>query len=728
MIAKRVRMKSEGKSDYAGLVRYLTNSQNKNERVGQINVTNCQSDRADIAAIEILNTQAQNSRAKADKTYHLIFSFAQGEAPEDAVLKAIEEKLCQGLGYGEHQRVSVVHHDTDILHVHVAINKIHPTRYTIHEPYRDYRTLGSLCESIEREFGLKSCNHKTQRQGSENLADDMEHQAGIESLLGWIKRTCADQIQAAQSWQELHAVLSRNGLELRERGNGFVFTSDSGVSVKASSVDRAFSKAKLESRFGAFLPMAQRQPGAQPKRRYEKKPLRSSIDTSALYATYRSDQAGLQAVRASEWSKAMKEKNRLIDAAKRDGRLKRAAIKMIAGTRLEKKILYVLAGKALKSEIERVNLHYLKERQEIFDKHRRRTWVDWLRGQAAAGDAKALKALRARGGAHLLSGDTLTGDTTTLRGEPCPEYDGVTKKGTIIYHVGATAMRDDGERLQVSRGANAEGLQAALEIAARRFGQSIHVNGTDVFKKQIVRAAVDAGLAIQFDDAALEAMRRALLQPCQKENNDEQTNGRRTAGRGDGGGGAGRATGAAHGRPAAWQPGAGDRAAGHRARPDADGIGTAPPPAGRDRLRKLSELGVVRLPGGIAVLLPGNVSGHLEQQGAAADHVVRRGLSGIATGEAARAAAERYLFEREQKRCKGFDIPKHVHYDGYVGPAEFAGLRQVDNQALALLKRGQEILVVPVDDAAAKRLERLSVGQGIAVQRDGHIRKKGRSR
>ena len=69
-------MQSLRKSDFAGLVKYITDTQSKNERVGHIAVTNCHSDRVEIT--EVLNTQAQNTRAVSDKTYHLIVSFRAG--------------------------------------------------------------------------------------------------------------------------------------------------------------------------------------------------------------------------------------------------------------------------------------------------------------------------------------------------------------------------------------------------------------------------------------------------------------------------------------------------------------------------------------------------------------------------------------------------------------------------------------------------------------------------
>src|SRR6476661_3325205 len=141
MIAKHVPMKSVAKSDFASLVQYLCATQHKEERLGSVAVTNCCSAAPDAAAREVLATQARNTRAKSDRTYHLIVSFRPGEQVDEAICRAIEARLCDGLGLGAHQRVSAVHHDTDSLHLHIAINKIHPTRYTIHNPYYDHPKL-----------------------------------------------------------------------------------------------------------------------------------------------------------------------------------------------------------------------------------------------------------------------------------------------------------------------------------------------------------------------------------------------------------------------------------------------------------------------------------------------------------------------------------------------------------------------------------------------------------
>jgi len=99
------------------------------EKVSSYRVTNCGTDDPGDATALIQATQAKNTRSKSDKTYHLVYSFPPGERPPLDVLHAIEDELCAAIGYADHQRISAVHIDTDHLHVHVAINKVHPPAF-----------------------------------------------------------------------------------------------------------------------------------------------------------------------------------------------------------------------------------------------------------------------------------------------------------------------------------------------------------------------------------------------------------------------------------------------------------------------------------------------------------------------------------------------------------------------------------------------------------------------
>jgi len=760
MIAKHVSMKTVHKSNFASLVSYITDEQAKRERVGYVGVTNCHSDQADLAILEVLNTQAQNTRSGADKTYHLILSFRPGEQPGEATLKAIEARICDGLGFGEHQRVSAVHHDTDNVHLHIAINKIHPTRYTTLEPFNAYHALGLLCQQLEHEYGLERDNHQASRLVSQSRAQDMERHACVESLMGWVKRECTADMQAAQSWEELHQVMQDNGLVLHERGNGLVVQAASGLAVKASSIDREFSKAKLEERLGIFEPSAEQHADQRPSRRYEKQPVRSRINTAELYATYKADQLNISSSRTVQWDKARAKKDRLIEAAKQSGRLKRSAIKLISGAGVGKKIMYSVTSKTLKAEIHKINKQYLLERQEIHEKYQRRAWADWLRAKAEEGDQKALAALRARQAVQGLKGNTVAGKGALRSQADSQKHDSVTKKGLIIYRIGPTAVRDDGDRLKISRGADQDGMQAALRMAMDRFGERIRVDGTPAFKEQIVQAAAASQLPITFDDTALERCRQHLLTPtAPKENAHDSAN--RTN----------RTDGADRGRAGSYSDGRFGHAAtgvnaasGHPRKPNVSRIGGKPPPQSQNRLRSLSELGVVHLASAGEMLLPRDVPRDVEQPRAQPVDGLRRDASrpgritaaqvGAAQKDIAHRsevaasglpwdaldldkitaaqAADKYIAEQNEKRLKLFDIEKQARYnEAQAGLAAFVGICQVEGHLLALLKGAQgaqEVMVLPVDKPTARRLQRLGLGSSVSVSPQGSIKAKGRSR
>lgn len=762
MIAKHVPMRSLKKSDFAGLVKYITDEQSKTERLGLVNATNCEADTMQAVIGEVLATQQLNTRAEGDKTFHLIVGFPPGENPSEAVLKDIEERLCAGLGFGEHQRVSAVHHDTDHMHIHIAINKIHPTRNTIHEPYQSYKKLADMCEMLEEEHGLQRVNHKSARTLSQGRANDMEQHAGIESLVSWIKRECLEEIRTASTWEELHQVMGDNGLEIRQRANGFVIESEDGTQVKASTVARDLSKPKLEARLGSFEE-TEAQAERKAKRRYDKRPARFKVNTTELYARYQEEQKNLTAARKVEWNNARGRKDRRIEAAKRSNRLRRSAIKLMGGSRISKKLLYAQAHKALKDEIQSINKDYKREKQELYEQYKRRAWADWLKQQALDGDKKALEALRAREQAKGLQGDTIKGEGGAKPGH-APVTDNITKKGTIIFRTGSSAVRDDGDKLQVSRAATGDAVTEALRMAMERYGNRITVNGSPQFKAQVIHAAATSNLPITFADAGLERRRQQLLQQensndrrneqarrgNERGRTDRRSNGRAERGPADDNG---RGRGNADSRAATTRrAGDGQRGRGQSTstgsttaggrndagngsrpilnKPHVGRIGGEPPSFAKNRLRTLSSLGVVRFARGGEVLLPGNAPGELEHQGAKPDNQLRWGVSGSGgiTPDQTNAA-DKYIAEREAKRLKGFDIPKHSRYTNQDGAVTYGGTRNVQGQALALLNRGDEVLVLPIDKATAQRMKRVRIGEAVTVTPQGSLkRSKGRSR
>jgi len=773
MIAKHVPMKLTRKSDFGGLVRYITSAQGRDERVGTITVTNCGSDEPLDAADDVMLVQQANTRSNADKTYHLIVSFAPGENPSPETLRVIEERICAGLGYGEHQRISAAHHDTDILHLHIAINKVHPERHTVHSPLRDYRTLGELCDTLEVEFDLAKTNHQSRKRGGEGRAADMEQIAGIESLIGWVQRTCASEIKAADSWQALHATMAANGLTMHARGNGLVVTAESGTSIKASSIARDLSKKALEDRLGPFVAADGVRVQAVAKRAYEPRPMASRVNTAELFARYQDQQKNRSAARSAELAAAAVKRAAGVEAVKRAGRLRRATIKVTGGSGMVRKLNYALASRATKQALDKITSAYARERERITQRNSRKGWHDWLQEQAKAGNAEALAALRAREGNRHKAGNAVA---VKAAPQPVPvgamKPDHITKRGTIIYSTPGAAIRDDGERLHVSRGAEIEGITAALRIARDRYGEELSITGTAEFKERVAQAAAKAALPIRFEDPELERRRQALVTNQQQQ---EATDGREDLGGGDRGGDArrgreratgapgqpdtgsvnvGRApasgtgnreAGAGTGQPGIAQGGDGRaefdgrsgparprRAGGTRGRtggkPNLSRIGRNPPPQARNRVRHLSELSVVRDAERSSLLLPRNVRPHMDGQEAGRDRLLRWDVSRTGLTPIQIGAADKYIADREAKRQIGMDIPKHRPFEADEVSLSYAGTREIEGTKLALLKRGDEIMVLPIDATSAARAARLAIGDRIEIGTDGTVKSRGRSR
>ncbi|STX57429.1 TraI protein [Legionella israelensis] len=508
MIIRHIPMKKTRLSSFSGLVHYLCNQQNKQERVGKVRLSNCNSLDPIWAVQEVLATQAKNQRATGDKTYHMLISFAAGENPAPQVLREIEDRVALSIGFTEHQRISVVHHDTDNLHIHVAINKIHPKTFNMIEPYRAYKTFAEVASQLEIELGLQITNHQTQKNRSENLADDMEHHSGIESLINWMKRHCKEKIEAARSWKDIHSILVEHGLMIRAQANGFVFCNVQGMTVKASSISRSFSKKNLESKLGSFVPYYS-EGDAPASNVYRYEPLNKKVLGSALYAKYLHEKSHNKHFISDKLKNLREVRAILIEKAKKRGRIKRAALKLMNLSKVQKKFLYSHINKTLLNEIDNIRKNYAKERNRLLDSHQNKTWADWLKQKAQSGDQDALVAMRYRNRKNKHD-YTISGADSVFTTLNFGQIDSVTKEGTEIYKKDNSVIRDNGKEIIISKGGSISALKSALEMARQRYGNCICVNGSPLFKKIILQIVIHYQMPITFADLDLENQRQKL--------------------------------------------------------------------------------------------------------------------------------------------------------------------------------------------------------------------------
>ena len=710
MIAKHVAPKRSTKSSFHRLVDYISDEQDKTHRVGQVKSVNCHAATIDAAIIEVLATQQQNTRATGDKTYHLLVSFREGEAVDDDTLSKIEAELCEAIGFGEHQRISAVHRDTDNLHIHIAINKIHPEKLTMVEPFGAYRVMGETCERLENQYGLEKDNHITKQREGLSRAQDMEAHSGQKSLISWTREQCGEALEGAQSWDDVHQVLKEHSLHMQLRGNGLVITSDSDVSIKASSVSRALSKPALEKRLGEFVggETHQGQEGGESstKGRYNKQPIELKVDTTVLYQRYQQQASQSEQHVNQALALVMTTKGRKLKALDLANKLKRFAISQETNF-ITRKMLYTLHFNSVKKQQQKIQQTAASAKKKVYGQHRKLTWADWLKQQALQGNNEALTALQARQPLRYQHSNRLSGqDVVTFDRAMLTGADNITKKGSVIDK--RSSVKETANSLVLPSKITTTTLIEALELAQARYGNVITINGTAAFKQRIVNVATNARLNIQFTGDE----ERYRLQLKERKDGQSREDGRGVTGRGHDE--SGRAVtgydrsgrGNERGQPQSQR------------KPHLGSIGSEPPPSRRHGLRNVSELRVASFKGQGAVLLPRDVSGDVGQQrsGNTVD-ALRWGVFGARLDEAQVSAAEEYIVERMSKREKGIDIAVHEPLTQAV-KGEFAGLRVVNGQSLILIKTAPDVIsVLPIKSD----VKRLKIGDEISISRQAKV-------
>ena len=87
---------------------------------------------------------------------HYIMSWREGEQPSPAQIEEAVSIFVEELGVQAHQAIYALHKDTDNLHLHIAINRVHPDTLKCVEINRgfDIEAAHRAIARIEHESGL----------------------------------------------------------------------------------------------------------------------------------------------------------------------------------------------------------------------------------------------------------------------------------------------------------------------------------------------------------------------------------------------------------------------------------------------------------------------------------------------------------------------------------------------------------------------------------------------
>ena len=274
---------------FSDILNYSTNSLDK-----QTNEEKCIAIRthgiADIttASIQMNAVSSQNTRC-VDPTFHFILSWPEHERPHPDLIFDAAEHAIKALNLAEHQYVLAVHVDTDNIHCHIAVNRIHPKTFKSRNIEWAKKTLHLAARQSEIKHGWTNDNGiyivETSPAGNKsivlnnNLARSANANQGYaqshlaqkstlppwsdpDSLSAWIKtdvsRALKKVLPTLQDWNALHGWLAKYHITLTDTGGGGMrihatsAVTGEVVDLPASKGLRVLKRAELEVRWGKF--------------------------------------------------------------------------------------------------------------------------------------------------------------------------------------------------------------------------------------------------------------------------------------------------------------------------------------------------------------------------------------------------------------------------------------------------------------------------------------------
>lgn len=477
---------------------------------------------------------AQNPRVK-DAVYHVVLSWPASETPTDEQAFACGRHAVRAVGMEGHQYLFAVHRDTSHAHLHIAVNRVHPDTLRSVYPDRDFFRLDRAMRELELQYGWKhdkgpyavfERDGKTVIDWSSQAPDtkgkrptrasDMERHSGAESLFSYVRGAPREAVltllkeEGPATWQELHVVLARHGLALREKGQGLAVydtANDVDVPVKASDMHESLSKPRLVARLGAFEAYVEPDETPPADQIYDRfRPLKRDSSKRQRGRQERADARRDLRERYEEYRRNFVYSRLDADEVKRryaelrtTSRRRREEVKAGVRDAATRKAFYsVIAFETLRAR-ERLRVEIASERNGLRADpgNRRLSYRAWVEQEATQGDSAAISQLRGwayseqRQAARLDRTANSTREGFAGQGGEDPLAtelgDGirfaVRRDGTVVYRSaeGDELAIDHGERIEVCGNPPLDTTRAvARRLAEQKFGVHLRQVGAQL--------------------------------------------------------------------------------------------------------------------------------------------------------------------------------------------------------------------------------------------------------
>ena len=516
MIVKQVA--SKGKGSFQALAAYLLDFKNDGAKVEDCDFSNSPFDLVEENISYIKQMQELNQMVQSDKSLHLVVSFQEEEFPSEEVLADIEMGLLKSLNMQEHHRLSVSHNNTNNFHLHIAVNRLNPQTNLLVDPWKSKMKLQKRAEELEEKHKLKKDNHPVQLMVDETVSleegdkrskvkskeyKDQEIHSGMKNLLTWIKEETLDEIlevlnHSTSTYEDLHDVLAKYNLELKSRANGLVIGDKKRkLFVKASDVHRSLSKGNLERRFGLFV---ENQSSIKAEKFFGK-------SKSFLWENYQKLMEERKVQKKSELSLEKESRLALRGSIKLKYKEQLDLLKInknIASNQKYQHRQIIYANQ--KEELKELTKLFSQKRKSIHKQNRLYSYKEYLLEKALQGDEKALEVLRRTKMMFKANENILRHPKGKVNHQLWQSLKvQITKEGKAVYEVeGQGKIVDTGAYLKVTVEDSDRAVLTSLQMAKKKYGDVLDVQGSLEFKKRVMMVDERYELGIRFSDKVMK--------------------------------------------------------------------------------------------------------------------------------------------------------------------------------------------------------------------------------
>lgn len=529
-------------------------------QMGTINddgLINSPEDRETMA--EYWDGLTRSSGSKSNPLYHVSINWQEGEHPTAEQAEKACMHVMKALGFDECTAAWALHKDTDNDHVHLVVNRVSPTspHKVVPVPGWDFLTLDKSMRELEIEQGwahsngpwiaidvegkteiIRMSRAERRKRGLLQEGDSVKlTQAAIraelntteESFQRWVSkdpaRVLKNVLETAPTWQKVHDAMAEQGLQLTPKGSGMVVTTTLAngqvMAAKASQLGRFATKSNLEKVLGPYIPpaaatkirsgryedslMPREGPVSDEQRLLRRKERAEAREE--LLKRYKAEQIAIKEERKGlrltlkaahlEERGQMALRNKVQRLAVRANARKQGVNISVA--------LSLWAFDAAK-EREAMQQRHAKERDALNPKVKRtEVFRDWLEKNALHGDEAAQAALRGikyreqREKKKLqaaIEGEEIEDvlHKMTLTGLSA-EIDA--KRQRVIYKstAGVKKFTDTGPRIEM-HDKSANSLEAALRLAAQKYGGRVELTGSAEFRIRAASMANQLGIKV----------------------------------------------------------------------------------------------------------------------------------------------------------------------------------------------------------------------------------------